>query len=122
MWTGSTVFCIDDDYQRHCRNRGFRHHAWRTDDPDAVFNRSGKKPGDLWGNTFGNLYHLTYRCTGDDIFAKEVFSGETKRYQTTENVDSKRRKSGKQIRKYTDWDWWDSGCTDIGSRSVRHDE
>ena len=34
----------------------------------------------------------------------------------------KRRKSGKQIRKYTDWDWWDSGCTDIGSRSVRHDE
>lgn len=57
-----------------------------------------------------------------DIFAKKIFLRKTKRYQTIKDTCFKRRKSGKQIRKYTDWDWWDSGCTDIGSRSVRHDE
>ena len=44
------------------------------------------------------------------------------RYQTIKDTCFKRRKSGKQIGKYTDWDWRDSGCADIGSRSVRHDE
>lgn len=65
---------------------------------------------------------LLYCGTGYDIFAKKIFLRKTKRYQTIKDTCFKRRKSGKQIRKYTDWDWWDSGCTDIGSRSVRHDE
>ena len=45
-----------------------------------------EKPGDLWGNTFGNFYPVTYRCTGDDILRKKIFLRETKRYQTIENV------------------------------------
>ena len=56
------------------------------------------------------------------IFAKKIFLRKTKRYQTIKDTCFKRRKSGKQIGKYTDWDWRDSGCADIGSRSVRHDE
>ena len=53
---------------------------------------------------------------------KKYFLEKPKDIKPLKTLCFKRRKSGKQIRKYTDWDWWDSGCTDIGSGSVRHDE
>lgn len=82
FWCGLAVlfFVLMTVNQCHCRDSGFRHHAWRTNNPDSVSDRQQREPGSIWCGTFDGFYPVTYCGTGYDIFAKKIFLRKTKRY------------------------------------------